>query len=137
MNSELRYPESVSRFRCPVCDTVNDLKPHIRQQLSNEPLTLKRLKRCVSKCSSKERAIRKERMAAGEPAETAISQKELEKFYEPVEELAQTVFGSWVCLNHSFLNVRNKVGSWDTNVLMITIFDHDCRVRRHLWIIAD
>ncbi|KAG0192105.1 putative E3 ubiquitin-protein ligase [Apophysomyces sp. BC1034] len=87
--SELRYPQSVSRFRCPVCDTINDLKLHIRQQLSvNQPLSLKQLKRLVSEC----------RKAKGD--------QDREKVYEPVEKLVENVFGSWACLNQSFSNDR-------------------------------
>ena len=96
--SELRYPETVSRFRCPVCDTVNDLKAHIRSQIANEPLTLRQLKRCASKCSIKHKAAQKDSAEELDP-------KELERLYEPVEKLVETAFGSWVCLNHSFTNV--------------------------------
>ncbi|KAG2227662.1 hypothetical protein INT45_004704 [Circinella minor] len=95
-SSELRYQETVSRFRCPECDTVNDLKPHIRKQ-PNEPITFRQLKRTVAKCSAKEKAARRE-------MEEEIDQKNLEKYYEPVEKMVEMTFGSWVCLNHSFLN---------------------------------
>ncbi|KAG2199774.1 hypothetical protein INT46_003742 [Mucor plumbeus] len=94
-NSELKYPHTVSRFRCPVCDTINDLKPHVRQQLMNQPLTLKLLKRSVNECKIKERAKRKTSM---------IDDKERERLYEPIEKLIETTFSSWVCLNHSFSN---------------------------------
>lgn len=97
--SELKYPHTVSRFRCPVCDTINDLKPHVRQQLMNQPLTLKLLKRSVNECKIKERAKRKTSM---------IDDKEREKLYEPIEKLIETTFSSWVCLNHSFSNVRYR-----------------------------
>jgi E3 ubiquitin-protein ligase HECTD2 len=94
--SELKYPHNVSRFRCPVCDTVNDLKPHVRQQLSNQPLTLRLLKKSVNECKMKERA----RKSKG------LDDKEREKIYEPVEKLIEMIFSSWVCLNHSFSNVK-------------------------------
>jgi E3 ubiquitin-protein ligase HECTD2 len=96
--SELKYPHTVSRFRCPVCDTINDLKPHVRQQLSNQPLTLKFLKRSVNECKIKERAKKS----------TTLDEKDREKIYEPIEKLIETIFSSWVCLNHSFLNVSLK-----------------------------
>ncbi|KAI9319384.1 hypothetical protein BX666DRAFT_2025682 [Dichotomocladium elegans] len=99
---ELRYVESSSRFRCPVCDTVNDLKPHIRQQQGIEPLTLKRLKRCAVKCSYKEKAAWKERQAIH--GDEPFAEKDREKFYEPLEKLVDSSFSSWVCLNHSFSN---------------------------------
>lgn len=109
MVSELRYPETVSRFRCPVCDTINDLKPHIRHQIGNQPLTLKYLKRCAAKCAVQEKAARRKGKlsAAEDQEERDLDEKEREKFYEPVEKLVETVFSSWVCLNHSFLNVRS------------------------------
>lgn len=95
--SELKYPHTVSRFRCPVCDTVNDLKPHVRQQLSNQPLTLRLLKKSVHECKLKERAKRSKR--------DVLDEKEREKIYEPVEKLIEVIFSSWVCLNHSFASV--------------------------------
>ncbi|KAG2197883.1 hypothetical protein INT47_003552 [Mucor saturninus] len=98
-SSELKYPHTVSRFRCPVCDTVNDLKPHIRQQLSNQPLTLRLLKKSVHECKLKERAKRTKR---------EVDEKEREKIYEPVEKLIETIFSSWVCLNHSFCNEEEE-----------------------------
>jgi E3 ubiquitin-protein ligase HECTD2 len=48
----------------------------------------------VSECKQKEKAKRED-----------IDDKEREQLYEPVEKLVETVFGSWVCLNHSFANV--------------------------------
>lgn len=93
--SELKYPSSVSRFRCPVCDTINDLKPHIRQQL--QPLTLKSLKKAIHECKVIERSKRSKSIT--------VSDKEREKIYEPVEKLLEVIFSSWVCLNHSFPNV--------------------------------
>lgn len=95
----MKYPQTVSRFRCPVCDTVNDLKPHVRQQLSNQPLTLKYLKKSINECKIKERARKSKREIA------TLDDKEREKIYEPVEKLMETIFSSWVCLNHSFSNV--------------------------------
>lgn len=91
--SELRYPQSVSRFRCPGCDTINDLKPHIREQLGNQPLTLRSIKKLIYECKQKEKRIH-------------LTDKEREGIYESVEKLLETAFSSWVCLNHSFLNVR-------------------------------
>ncbi|KAI9266929.1 hypothetical protein BDA99DRAFT_507009 [Phascolomyces articulosus] len=95
-SSELRYQETVSRFRCPVCDTVNDLKPHIRKQITNDPITFRQLKHLVNKCSAKEKAARREN--------EELDPKDREKYYEPVENLVEIAFGSWVCLNHSFSN---------------------------------
>ena len=96
--SELKYPQVVSRFRCPVCDTVNDLKPHVRQQLSNQPLTLRALKKSINECKLKERTKKQRGFI--------VDEKEREKIYEPVEKWTETIFSSWVCLNHSFSNVR-------------------------------
>ncbi|KAI9476533.1 MAG: hypothetical protein EXX96DRAFT_301624 [Benjaminiella poitrasii] len=95
-NSELKYPHSVSRFRCPVCDTINDLKPHLRKQLACQPLTLKLLKKSVNECKLKERTKRTHNIT--------IDEKEKEKIYEPIEKILDTVFSSWFCLNNSFLN---------------------------------
>ncbi|KAI8087920.1 uncharacterized protein B0P05DRAFT_635143 [Gilbertella persicaria] len=95
-DSELKYPHHVSRFRCPVCDTINDLKPHVRQQLANQPLTLKSLKKSVNECKQKERKRRVKNVP--------MDDKEREKIYEPIEKMVETVFASWVCLNHSFSN---------------------------------
>lgn len=106
----MKYPHTVSRFRCPVCDTINDLKPHIRQQLSNQPLTLKILKRAVNECKIKERATKT----------TTLDEKDREKFYEPVEKLIETIFSSWVCLNHSFLNVSQHSKTYTTSLLTTT-----------------
>lgn len=78
---------------------MNDLKPHVRQQLSNQPLTLKYLKKSINECKIKERARKSKREIA------TLDDKEREKIYEPVEKLMETIFSSWVCLNHSFSNV--------------------------------
>lgn len=75
---------------------MNDLKPHVRQQLSNQPLTLRLLKKSVNECKMKERAKKSK----------GSDDKEREKMYEPVEKLIETIFSSWVCLNHSFSNVK-------------------------------
>ncbi|KAI8983636.1 hypothetical protein BDB01DRAFT_760698 [Pilobolus umbonatus] len=93
-NTELKYPQTVSRFRCPVCDTINDLKPHIRQY--SQPLSLKSLKRSIHECKLKEKA-RGQLLDQG-----PFSDKERESIYEPIEHLMETVYGSWLCLNHSF-----------------------------------
>ncbi|ORZ03377.1 hypothetical protein BCR43DRAFT_431240 [Syncephalastrum racemosum] len=83
-SSELKYPETVSRFRCPVCDTVNDLKPHSRYVC--EPLTLRKLKRTIMKCRS-----------------------ERDDSYEAVQKLVQDAFGSFLALNESFSNPVNVI----------------------------
>lgn len=118
LHSELKYPHTVSRFRCPVCDTINDLKPHVRQQLLNQPLTLKSLKKSVHECKIKERAKRKTIL---------VDDKEREKIYEPVEKLVETVFSSWVCLNHSFSNVRCLQG---IDFVMTFLIEKICRDRK-------
>lgn len=35
-----------------------------------------------------------------------LGDKEREEIYEPIEKLLETVFSSWVSLNHSFLTVK-------------------------------
>lgn len=59
-------------------------------------MTLRLLKKSVHECKLKERAKRLKR---------EVDEKEREKIYEPVEKLIETIFSSWVCLNHSFCNV--------------------------------
>ncbi|KAI7901092.1 uncharacterized protein BX663DRAFT_544279 [Cokeromyces recurvatus] len=95
-NSELKYPYTVSRFRCPVCDTINDLKPYLRKQSSTQPLTLKQLKKSIYECKLKERAKRSKNIP--------IDEKEKERIYEPIEKIVESVFSSWASLNNSFLN---------------------------------
>ncbi|KAI9281585.1 hypothetical protein BY458DRAFT_499033 [Sporodiniella umbellata] len=95
-NSELRYPQTISRFRCPGCDTINDLKPHIRDQLGYQPLTIKLIKKSIYECKQKEKSKR-----------GCLSDKEREGIYEPMEKLLETTFSSWVCLNHSFLDGKD------------------------------
>ncbi|ORE10196.1 hypothetical protein BCV72DRAFT_302155 [Rhizopus microsporus var. microsporus] len=94
-NSDLKYPTVVSRFRCPACDTINDLKPHIRDQIGNQPLTLRSLKKAVNECKQREKTKKMKKINLGD--------KEREEIYEPIEKLLETVFSSWVSLNHSFL----------------------------------
>ncbi|KAI8086138.1 uncharacterized protein BX664DRAFT_334999 [Halteromyces radiatus] len=87
---ELQYPELISRFRCPVCGTVNDLKPPLEKVCLQPPLTLRYFKQLVNECK------RKEKM------DTTHTCKEL--FYQPVEDLIDATFGNWMCLNDSFSN---------------------------------
>ncbi|CAO3587479.1 unnamed protein product [Absidia cylindrospora] len=80
----------VSRFRCPVCGTVNDLKPPLEKVCLQAPLTLRQFKHMVSDCKR------------NETLDTTNACKE--SFYKPIEEVIDAVFGNWMCLNDSFLN---------------------------------
>ncbi|KAI9303959.1 hypothetical protein BJ944DRAFT_203547 [Cunninghamella echinulata] len=100
-NCELRYPESAVRFRCPVCSTVNDLKPSLEHKSQYTPLTLRYLKKLISECKKKEKA------------DTLGTCKE--SFYQPVEELINNTFRNWKCLNESFPN-GNKTTTEESGV---------------------
>ncbi|ORX50995.1 hypothetical protein DM01DRAFT_1337612 [Hesseltinella vesiculosa] len=88
---ELQYPELAARYRCPTCETVNDLKPSLDKLRSCPPLTLRKLRDVVNDCKENER----------------IAGVNSEVFYEPVEALVDTVFCNWMCLNASFSNGKS------------------------------
>ncbi|RIB00822.1 hypothetical protein C2G38_1993792 [Gigaspora rosea] len=79
-NSNLRFPRSVSCFRCTVCETINDLitAPH-NEQIN--PLTLDRIRALIS--------------YYGEPN------------YKLLEQEIQKAFANWPTLNESFNNPVN------------------------------
>ncbi|KAL0088811.1 hypothetical protein J3Q64DRAFT_1731742 [Phycomyces blakesleeanus] len=112
-SSELRYPQAVWRFRCPVCDTINDLKPRLRSQKTQSPISLRQLKRIVYECRLKEKAKK---------VKGTVDEKERERLYEPVERLVDVLFGSWICLNQSFGNGKETTLQ-DSGVAMEDVRD--------------
>ncbi|SAM09499.1 hypothetical protein [Absidia glauca] len=86
---KLQYPEVVSRFRCPACGTVNDLKPPLEKVCLQAPLTLRYLKQMINDCKRVE------------GLDTTNAPKD--SFYQPIEQVVDAVFGNWMCLNDSFL----------------------------------
>ncbi|KAG9302135.1 hypothetical protein G9A89_020569 [Geosiphon pyriformis] len=87
-DSNLRFPESVSCFRCTVCQTINDLKPTAQKEEPILPLTLDRLRTMINSCKSNH-----------------ISRNSVN--YELLEQTIQKCFSSWHALNESFSNGRS------------------------------
>ncbi|KAI7863731.1 hypothetical protein BDF14DRAFT_1876193 [Spinellus fusiger] len=118
-NSELRYPQVVWRFRCPVCDTVNDLKARISSPSTStstptsvantpytpctpcSPATLKQLRRLVAQVKQREKI----KLKSG----VGIEEKERECIYEPIEKWVDRLFGHWISLNQSFISPVNVI----------------------------
>ncbi|CAG8453048.1 8874_t:CDS:10 [Ambispora gerdemannii] len=80
-NSNLRFPVSVSCFRCTVCQTINDHKPTQQKGDPATSLTLDRLRSMISTCRS-----------SGN--------------YETLEQTIHKTYSNWYSLNESFSNGR-------------------------------
>ncbi|CAI2170422.1 1132_t:CDS:10 [Funneliformis geosporum] len=86
----LRFPISVSCFRCTVCQTINDLKPSKQSIQRPEPiipLTLDRVRSIINTCQINSHGIRP-------PS------------FEMLEQEIQRTFSNWYILNESFSNGR-------------------------------
>ncbi|CAG8475574.1 1330_t:CDS:10 [Acaulospora morrowiae] len=86
-NSNLKFPNSVSCFRCTVCQTINDLKPSNQRTEQTIPLTLDRIRTLINTCEN----LNGER---GTPN------------YDLLEQAVQKTFSNWSILNESFSNGR-------------------------------
>ncbi|KAL1918392.1 uncharacterized protein VTP21DRAFT_3052 [Calcarisporiella thermophila] len=95
-SSQLRYPKSVSCYRCTVCDTINDLIP-IRME-NSEPLDLNRLRALSASISQKSKE-------KDSPCEKS-SQKSFAE-YEALKRIIMNTFSSWTNLNESFSNSQS------------------------------
>ncbi|EXX78220.1 hypothetical protein RirG_016970 [Rhizophagus irregularis DAOM 197198w] len=86
-DSTLRFPITVSCFRCTVCQTINDLKPSIQRSEPITPLTLDRIRSMIDTCIVHSNG-------KGTPN------------YELLEQAIQKAFSNWYILNESFSNGR-------------------------------
>ncbi|CAG8493089.1 2866_t:CDS:10 [Ambispora leptoticha] len=84
-NSNLRFPVSVSCFRCTVCQTINDLKPTQQKGDPVTPLTLDRLRAMINTCRSNNNGRNSTN-------------------YDTLEQTIQKCFSNWYSLNESFSN---------------------------------
>ncbi|RUS25861.1 hypothetical protein BC938DRAFT_471542 [Jimgerdemannia flammicorona] len=118
-NSQLRFPLSVSRFRCTVCDTINDLRPQRFNGETPQPLTLQRIKLVVAQC----------KQASGPSVPFVTTQNAKGKRdaqdgakppppgWEPLVKMVEEVFQNWESLNASFTNGQ-EVTLDDTGVAL-------------------
>ncbi|RIA93174.1 hypothetical protein C1645_796650 [Glomus cerebriforme] len=93
-NSTLRFPITVTCFRCTVCQTINDLKPSTQRSEPNTPLTLDRIRSMINTCT-----INSNSNGKGTPN------------YDILEQAIQKTFSNWYTLNESFSNPESVIRS--------------------------